>query len=164
MKYYNPKEKIYQNTSVKENVFNVCKNRYEEINCFQRDDITQHLTSIEIEETVTSGGYVVDILEGFICDDLDYNPFERLIIDFTAKVINFEKENKTLLQSLTKKCFFSVYRGCIRKDIEESYNCVTQRWMKSEYDESVREWFPLNNGKNMVTIKDRDDEGISKKN
>ena len=38
--------------------------------------------------------------------------------------------------------------------------------MKNEHDESVIEWFPLNNGNNVVKIKDNevvDDEGISKK-
>ena len=38
--------------------------------------------------------------------------------------------------------------------------------MKNEHDESVIEWFPLNNGYIMVKIKDIegvDDEGISEK-
>ena len=70
------------------------------------------------------------------------------------------------MQTLPKKVSNAVYGGCIRKDIEESYKCVTQNWMKNEYDESGIEWFPLKNGNIMVKIKDKegvDDESISKK-
>ena len=166
VRYYNSKEIIFQHMSVKENVFNDRKNRCEEIIRFRNGDITQHVTSLDIEEVFRSGGYIVKILEGFICDNLDFNPFERFIIDMTSKRNKFKGENKTLLQTLTKKVSNSVYGGCIRKDVEESYKCVTQNWMKNEYDDSVVEWFPLKNGNNMVKIKDKegvDDEGISKK-
>ena len=119
-----------------------------------------------IEEFVRSGGYIAEIVEGFICDNLEFNPFERFIIDMTDKRNKFTEENKTLLQTLTKKVSNSVYGGCTRRHIEESYKCVTQNWMRNEYDGSVIEWFPLKNGNIMVKIKDKvgvDDEGISKK-
>ena len=152
--------------SVKENVLNDRKNRCEEINRFRNGDIIQHLTSVDIEEVVRSGGCIVKILEGFFCDNLEFNPFERFIIDMTNKRNKFKEENKTLLQTLIKKVSNSVYGGCIRKDIEESYKCVTQNWMKNENDDSLIEWFPLKNGNIMVKIKDKegvDDEGTSKK-
>ena len=38
----------------------------------------------------------------------------------------FKEENKTLLHTLTNNVSNSVYGGGIRKDIEESYKCVTQ--------------------------------------
>ena len=166
VKYYNPENIVFQHMSVKEKVFNDRKNRYEEINRFRNGDITQHLTSVDIEEVVRSGGYIVKILEGFVCDNLEFNPFERFIIDMSNKRNKFKEENKTLLQTLTKNVSNSVYGGCIRRDIEESYKCVTQNWMKNEYDDSVIEWFPLKNGNIMVKIKAKegvDDEGISKK-
>ena len=77
-----------------------------------------------------------------------------------------EKQGKTLSQTFTKKCSSSLYGGCVRKDIEESYECVTQNSMKNEHDDFVVEWLPLKNGKIMVKTKDRegvDDGGISKK-
>ena len=52
--------------SVKEKVFNDRKNRYEEISRFRNGDVTQHLTSVDIEEVVRSGGYIVKILEGYV--------------------------------------------------------------------------------------------------
>ena len=117
---HNPKENEFQHMSVKENVFNDRKNRYEEINRFRNGDRTQHLTSVDVEENVRSGGYIVKILEGFVCDNLKFNPFEGFIIDITDKKNKYKEENKTLLQTLTKKVSNSVYGGCIRKDIDES--------------------------------------------
>ena len=73
---------------------------------------------------------------------------------------------KTLQQTLTQIFSNLVYSGCINKDFEEIYECVTQRWMRIEYDDSVKDWFLFKNGNFMVIIKDRygaDDEGISKK-
>ena len=68
----------------------------------------------------------------------------------TEKRNELKKEIKTLLQTLTKKCSNAVYGGCIRKDIEESYDCVTRNCMEKEYDESVVEWFSLRNGNILV--------------
>ena len=140
--------------------------KYEEINRFRNGDITQHLTSVDIKEVVRSGGYIVEILEGFICDILEYIPFKRFIKDLTEKRIKFREENKTLLQTINKKVSKSGYGGCIRKDIEESCKCVTQSWMKTENHDSVIERFPLKNGNIMVKIKNKEgvhDESISKK-
>ena len=85
----------------------------------------------------------------------------------TDKRNRYKKENKPLLQTFARKSSMSVYGGCIRSDTEESYKCVTRRWMKSECDDSVKEWFPLKNVNIIVKIRDKDgadDEGISKKN
>ena len=109
MSYHNPIEIVLQHTSVKENVFNDRKNRSEEFNRFKNCDITQHLTSMDVEEVVRSGGYIVKILEGFICDNLEFNPFERLNKDMTDKRNKYKEENKTILQTLTKKVSNAVY-------------------------------------------------------
>ena len=155
MRYYNLKETIFQHMSLKENIFNDRTNRYQEINRFRNGDIIQHLSSVDIEEVVRSGGSIVQILEGFVYHNLDFNPFERFIIDMTNKRNKFKEEKKTFLQTLTKKVSNSVYGGCIKKDIEESYKCVTQNWMKNEYDDSFMQWFPLKNGNIMVKTKDK---------
>ena len=68
----------------------------------------------------------------------------------TNKRNKLKEENKTLLQTLTEKVSNAVCGGSIRKDNEESYKCVTQSWMKNEYDESVIECSPLKNGNMMV--------------
>ena len=91
VKNYNPKEIIFHHLSVKGNVFNTRKKRYEETNRFRNGDITQHLISVDIQ-IVRSDGFFVDTLEGFLCDILDYNPFQRFMIDMTEKRNNFRKE------------------------------------------------------------------------
>ena len=49
------------------------------INRFRNGDITQHLTSVDIEEVVRVDGVIKEFYEGFICDNLDYNPFKEYI-------------------------------------------------------------------------------------
>ena len=120
VRYYNPEEIIFQLMSVKENVFNDRRNRYEEINRFRNGDIIQHLTSVDIEEIVRSGCCIFKILGGFICDNLDFNPCERFFIDMTNKRNKFKEENKTLLQTLTKKFlirYMVVVKGKISKKL-----------------------------------------------
>ena len=124
------------------------------------------MTSVGIEEVVKSARYTVKILQEIFSDSLEFNTFERAIMDMTDKRNKFEEENKLLLQTLSRKVSNSVNCGCIRKYIEESFTCVTQSWMKNEYDVSVIEWFPLKNANIMVIIKVNegvDDEGISRK-
>ena len=64
--YYNPKEIVFRHISFEENVFNDRENRYEEINGFRNGDVSQHLISVDIEEVVRSGGYIVKLVEGVI--------------------------------------------------------------------------------------------------
>ena len=52
----------------------------------------------------------------------------------------------------------SVYGGNIRKGINEDYKCVTENWMKENFDDRVKEWFPLRNNKFIVKLED--DEGV----
>ena len=116
---------MFQDMSVRENVFNDLKKRYEEINRFRTDDITQHLTNVDIEKIDRPGSYFVKILEVFLCDNLEISPFERFIIDITDNRKKFKEENKTLFQTLIGKVSYSLYDGCIGKDIGEAYKCVT---------------------------------------
>ena len=76
--------------SVKGIVFNARKNRYAEISRFRIGDINQQLTSVDVEEVVRSGGYFVEMLESFKCDNLEFNPLKNFIIDKRSK---FKEEN-----------------------------------------------------------------------
>ena len=58
---------------------------------------------MDIEEVDRSGGCFVKFVEGIICDNLEFNQFERIIKDMTDKRNKFEEKNETLLQTLTKK-------------------------------------------------------------
>ena len=106
---------------LEKNEFNDRKIKYELINGIRIGDITQNFTSVDIEEVFKCDGYIVKIIEIFICDTLEFNPMERFIItDKTDQRNKFKHENKTLLQTLTTKISNSVYGGCLRRVIEES--------------------------------------------
>ena len=63
--YHNPENVVLQHTAVKEDVYNETKNKCECVNRFRNGDITQHLTSVDIEEIVRTGGVFEKILRGF---------------------------------------------------------------------------------------------------
>ena len=82
--------------SVKEQTFNPIKNRSEEKNRFRNGYKRQHLTMFDIGEIVRVGGIIAEIFEGFICDNLDYNPSEKFVLDMTAKGNKYKKEKRNL--------------------------------------------------------------------
>ena len=103
VKYHNPENLILQHMAVKEDVYDETKNKSENVNRFRNGDITQHLTSVDIEEVVRVGGVIKEFYEGFICDNLDYNPFKEYILDMTAKRNEYKKQGKNILQDMCKK-------------------------------------------------------------
>ena len=52
----------------------------------------------------------------------------------------------------------SLYGEQIRTDIEESYQCKSEMWMMTEYDERVLDYQKINYGNYVVKM--RDDEGL----
>ena len=124
------------------------------------------MTSVDIEEIVRVGGVITVTFEGFICDNLDYNPFENIVLNMTAKRNKYKKEKKNILQTEAKQVPNAVYGFTIRSDFEDVYKCVFSHWMKTGYDDRVIEWFPLKNSNIMVKIADHecvDDIGSIKK-
>ena len=94
VKDYNPENIIFQHMSVREQVFNAIRNSWEEVNRFRNGYIKQDLTSIEIEKIVRVGVIKTSFFEGFIFDEIDYNPFEKLVLDMTAKRNKYKKRKK----------------------------------------------------------------------
>ena len=166
VKYYNPEYLILQHSAVNEEVFNESKNKIERVNRFRNGHITQHLTSVDIEQIVRIGGIILEFIEGFICDNLDYNPFTEYVHDLIDKRNEYKNQGKNILQLMFKDTVNGGYGSCIRQDITENYKCVTENWMLTEYDDRVKNYIPLENGNYMVNIVDHegvDDNGISKK-
>ena len=60
------------------------------------------------------------------------------------------------MQGLVKLFMNSLYGVQIRKDINESYSCKSETWMKTEFDENVLDYWKLPNGNYIVKMK-RDD-------
>ena len=159
VKYHNPENLIFQHLPTKEKIENPYKNnRFEEINRMRNGIIIDTLTSIDIVEIVKYGGVILDVYEGFFCHNLKFNPYTKFVTDIFQKRDLFKSQGKDLLQNLAKKIGLSVYGGNIRKDINEEYKCVTENWMRENFDDRVKEWFPLKNGNLIVKLED--DEGV----
>ena len=62
------------------------------------------------------------------------------------------------MQLLIKLIMNSLYREFLRKHIFESYQCESEMWMVTEYDEKVLDYQKINHGKYIVKMKD--DEGL----
>ena len=126
--------------SVKEQVSNPIKNRSEEVNRFRNGYIRQHLTSVDIEEIVRVGGIKIEFFEGFICDNIDYNPFEKFVLEMTAKINQYKKEKRNILQTQAEKVSNVVYGYYTKRShIEDVHKCVSSHWMKTEYHDRVIE-------------------------
>ena len=155
IKYHNPENLIFQHLPIKEKINNPYKNkRLEEINRMRNGIIIDTLTSVDIVEIVKYGGEVLEVYEGFFCYNLEYNPYTEIVTDMFQKRDMFKSQGKDLLQNLAKKIGLSVYGGNIRKDINEEYKCVTENWMRENFDDRVKEWFPLKNGNLIVKLED----------
>ena len=120
--------------------------------------IIDTLTSVDIVEIVKYGGVILEVFEGFFSHNLEFNPYTEFVTDMFQKRDMFKSQGKDLLQNLAKKIGLSVYGGNIRKDINEEYKCVTENWMRENFDDRVKEWFPLKNGNFIVKLED--DEGV----
>ena len=60
------------------------------------------------------------------------------------------------MQSLLKLLKKSLYGVQIRKDINESWYCKSETWMKTEHDENVLDYWKLPNRNYIVKIKEDD--------
>ena len=166
VKYHNPENLFLQHMAVKEDVYKETKNKSENVNRFRNGDITQHLTSVDIEEVVRVGGVIKEFNDGFICDNLDYNPFKKCFFDMTVKRNENKNQGKSILQKMCKRISNGTYGGCDRCDIHEILICVSEHWMKTEYDDRIKEYILLKNGIYLVNVKCHngvDDKGVSKK-
>ena len=70
------------------------------------------------------------------------------------------------MQGLVKLFMDSLYGFQIRRDINESYYCKSETWMKTEFDENVLVYWKLPNEKYIVKMKKGDgldDDGDVKK-
>ena len=70
----------------------------------------------------------------------------------------YKDENKDVMHVLVKLIMNSLYGEQIRKDNEESYECKSEAWMMTEYDERVLD-YQKNNHVNYI-VKMKDDDGL----
>ena len=121
--------------------------------------ITQVLTSVDIQEIVKIGGRVIEIYEGVIYrENFSVKPFEKVIDNLFALRQKYKEENNHVMQLLVKLIMNALYGEFLRKDILESYQCKSEMWMTTEYDERVLDYQKINYGNYIVKMKD--DEGL----
>ena len=151
IKYYNPRNLIFQQLPVKEKVKNV------EVNRMRNGYIIDALTSVDICEIVKIGGRVIEIYEGFIYrENFKISPFRKVMENLFALRQKYKGEHNDLMQRLVKLIMNSLYGVQIRRDIDQYYKCKSQRWMETEYDENVLDNWKLPNGNYIVKLKKND--------
>ena len=110
--------------------------------------------SIDIVEMVKCGGIILEVIDRFFCNNLEYKPHTEFTNEMFEKRDLFKAQGTDLLQNLSKKIGLSIYAGNIRKNINEEYIFVTETWMKENFDDRVKELFPLKNGNLIVNLED----------
>ena len=119
--------------------------------------IVDTLTSLDIQEIVQIGGKVVDNYEGVIYrENFKVSPFRKVIEKLFALRQKYKDEKNDLMQGLVKLIMNSLHGVQIRKDINESYFCKSETWMKTEFDENVLDYWKLPNGNYIVKMKKDD--------
>ena len=63
------------------------------------------------------------------------------------------------MQGLVKLIINSLYGVQLRRDINESYYCISETWMRTEFDENVFDYWKLPNGNYIVKMKK--DDGLN---
>ena len=151
IKYYNPPGLIFQHLPVKEKVKKI------EVNRMRNGYIIDTLTSVDIQEIVKIGGEVIEIYEGVIYkENFKISPFRKVIEKLFALRQKYKDEKNDLMQGLVKLIMNSLYGVQIRKDINETYYCKSEYWMKTEFDENVLDYWKLPNGNYIVKMKKDD--------
>ena len=150
-KYHNPPDLIFQHLPVKEKVKKI------EVNRMRKGYIVDTLTSVDIQEIVKIGGKVVEIYEGVVYrENFKVSPFRKVLEELFALRQKYKDKKNDLMQKLVKLIMVSLYGVQIRKDINESYSCKSETWMKTEFDENVLDYWKLPNGNYIVKMKKDD--------
>ena len=135
IKYYKPRNLIFQHLPVKEKVENI------DVNRMRNGYILDTLTSVDICEIVKIGGKVIEIYEGVIYrENFKISPLRKVIENTFALRKKYKDEHNDLIQRLVKLTMTSLYGVQIRKDIDQSYKCKSKQWMETEYDENVLDY------------------------
>ena len=153
IKYYNPKYLIVQHLPVKESEKKI------EINRMRNGYVVQTLFSVDIQEIVEIGGKVIEFYENVIYrENFTINPFEKVIDKLFALRQKHKKENNEVMQLLVKLFMNASYGEFIRKDITECYQCKSEIWMQTEYDDRVLDYQKINY--RIYIVKMKDDGGL----
>ena len=151
IKYYNPPDLIFQPLPIKEKVKRL------EVNRMRNGYIIDTLTAVDICEIVNIGGKVIEIYEGVVFrENFKVSPFRKVIEKLFALGQKYKGEKNDIMQGLVKIFMNSLCVVQIRKDINESYSCKSETWMKTDFDENMLDYWKLPNGNYFVKMKKDD--------
>ena len=148
-------------------VAHIKNNRLEEIIRSRNGIIIDTLNLVDIVEIVKCGSVDIEVYEGFFCYNMQFNPYVVFVNDMIAQRDLFKKQGKDLLQGLSEKIIDSVYAGNIRGDVKDQFKCVTENWMRGNYDDGLKEWWPVKNGNSINKLEEDagvNDQDIAKSN
>ena len=132
MKYYNPPDLIFQHIPVKQKVNKIETKR------MRNGYILDTLTSIVFCEIVKIGEKVIEKYEGVIYrETFKISSFRKVIEKLFGLRQKYEDEKIDLMHGLVKLIMNSLYGVQIRRDINESYYCKSETWMKTEFEENM---------------------------
>ena len=86
------------------------------------------------------------------------SPFKKVLDKLFELRKEYKDENNEVMQLLVKLNMNSLYGEFLRKDILERYQCKSEMWLMTEYDERVLDYQKVNHGNCFVKLKD--DEGL----
>ena len=132
IKNYNPKKLIVQHLPVKKRVNKTESNR------LRNGYIVDTLTSVDIQEIVKMGVKISELYEGVIyCKIFKLSLFKKAIDKLFELRQKYKDENNDVMQLLVKLIMNCLYGEQIRKDITASYECKSEAWLMTKYDERV---------------------------
>ena len=117
------------------------------------------LTSVDIQEIVETSGKVIEIYEGVIYrENFKISPFRKVIDKLFALRQKYKDEKNDLMQGLVKLTMNSIYGVQMRRDNNESSECESETWMKTEFDENILDYWKSPKGN--CTVKMKEDDGL----
>ena len=98
---------------------------------------------------------VIEIYGGVVYrENFVVNLFEKVIDKVIALRQKYKNENNEVMQLLDKLIMNALYGEFLRKDITEKYECKSEMWMETEYDERVLDYQKIYYGNHIVKMKD----------
>ena len=116
--------------------------------------IIETLTSVDLCEILKTGGKVIENYKGVIYrEHFKISPFRTGIGRLFALRQKYKDGGNDLMQFLVKLIMNSLYGVQIQKDIDQFYKCISEHWMKTEYDDNVLDYWKLPDGNFIVKMK-----------
>ena len=92
----------------------------------------------------------------FIEKILRKNPCEKVITELFALRQKYKEEINDVMQLLVILIMNALFGEFLRKNITESYQCKSENWVMSEYDERVLYYHKIKYGNYIVKMKDNE--------